>query len=303
MEYSIFCFEFPNGVHLGEGSLDSTEYTFSADTLFSALYIEALRMDLADTLLSYVKGGKLLLSDAFPFMGDVYYLPKPMVHIEAREQGDSKAKKAYKKMKYLQADQLENYLSGNLSADEIKGLQDLGTPVMRVSAFIGEEQTEPYRVASYYFNEGNGLYVLAGYENDEVKGLLISFLDSLSLSGIGGRRSSGFGRFDLTMRKVPAALANRIGETGKLSMSLSVSLPRSEEMESAVDGASYLLKKRSGFIYSDTYAETLIRKKDIYIMQAGSCFTNVFDGDVYDVAVRGTHPVYRYAKPLWMEVE
>ena len=30
-------------------------------------------------------------------------------------------------------------------------------------------------------------------------------------------------------------------------------------------------------------------------------FKNIFNGDVFNVGHNGKHPVYRYAKPLWLE--
>lgn len=43
MKYIAYKLKFSTGVHFGNGSLDNTEYTFCADTLFSALCIEAVK--------------------------------------------------------------------------------------------------------------------------------------------------------------------------------------------------------------------------------------------------------------------
>ena len=69
MEYSIYKLEFQTGVHFGTGMLNESAYTFCADQLFSALYIEALKMDCAKEFYEKVKSGALLFSDAFPYMG------------------------------------------------------------------------------------------------------------------------------------------------------------------------------------------------------------------------------------------
>ena len=73
-------------------------------------------------------------------------------------------------------------------------------------------------------------------------------------------------------------------------MLLSVALPTADEMNTAVKNAEYSLIKRSGFISSSTYSNTFERKKDIYVFDAGSCFTNKFSGDIYDVSRKGNHP-------------
>ena len=85
-------------------------------------------------------------------------------------------------------------------------------------------------------------------------------------------------------------------------MLLSSALPKEDELEKSLDGASYLLQKRSGFVYSDIYAEEQRKKQELFVFQVGSCFTNCFDGDIYDVGNNGVHSVYRYAKPIFMGV-
>ena len=44
MEYAIYKFDFQTGVHFGTGMLNESTDTFLADQLFSALYIEAVKM-------------------------------------------------------------------------------------------------------------------------------------------------------------------------------------------------------------------------------------------------------------------
>ena len=85
-------------------------------------------------------------------------------------------------------------------------------------------------------------------------------------------------------------------------MALSVCLDGEDGLEQSLEGACYLLRKRSGFVASDTYAPEQRRKRDLYVFIAGSCFRRRFSGDVYDVGNGGAHPVYRYAASMWMEV-
>ena len=51
MRYKCYCLSFPNGFHVGENSLDENEMTIPADTLFSALFQEALLFGKSDILL------------------------------------------------------------------------------------------------------------------------------------------------------------------------------------------------------------------------------------------------------------
>ena len=99
MEYTIYQLEFKTGVHFGTGMLNESVCTFKADQIFSALYIEALKLNLQQQLYDAVKKGNLLISDAFPYIGQQYMIPKPMIYVEPINRGESKQKKAYKKMK------------------------------------------------------------------------------------------------------------------------------------------------------------------------------------------------------------
>ena len=60
MEYSIYKLNFQSGVHFGTGTLNESTYTFQADQLCSALYIEALKLHLEQEFYNMVKSGRLL---------------------------------------------------------------------------------------------------------------------------------------------------------------------------------------------------------------------------------------------------
>ena len=74
MNYKLYLFDFFNGVHFGNGNLDDTEITFHADTFFSAMFQEALKMGKEEEFLTEIKNGSIVFSDAFPYMGKRYYI-------------------------------------------------------------------------------------------------------------------------------------------------------------------------------------------------------------------------------------
>lgn len=307
MEYRLYKLRFQGAVHFGKHNLDEGEYACCADTIFSALCQEALKVgdSVLRKLYDAAKKGNLLLSDAFPYMGDTYFLPKPIKRIAFQGSGgDSVAKKAFKKLKYIPVDMLDVYLRGEYDVEAASDFQKFGHFEMKTAASIrGEEETKPYRVGTYYYHAGNGLYLIVGYQEDEMLEMVEGLLENLSFSGLGGERAAGLGRFELDFGKMPAELIKRLEGNGSGYMSLSVSLPTDAELDKAMDGAEYLLSKRSGFVLSENYAAEQMRKRDLYVFQSGSCFTVRFGGDVYDVAGDGgRHPVYRYAKPMLMEV-
>jgi len=81
MKYEIYKLKFTTGVHFGSGMLNDSGYTFQADTLFSAMYIEALKGGLEQQLYQMVCSGRLLFSDGLPYVEDLYMIPKPVLYI------------------------------------------------------------------------------------------------------------------------------------------------------------------------------------------------------------------------------
>lgn len=304
MNYILYKLYFTTGVHFGNGSLEDSNDTFEADTLFSALCQEAIKDNALDKLLSLVNDEKIVFSDAFPFVNNTYYLPKPALHIESKEDaGDSVVKKAYKNMRYVPSDCLDTFLTGTMDIERTRDLKDYGKHVVKTSVSIrGEEEPKPYRVGEFYYNKGNGLYVIVAYDNKESLGFLDDLISSLSFAGIGGKRYAGLGRFDYHTEEVPDNILKRLNGDGDYCMTLSVSLPKNDELEAAIDGSSYIIERKAGFVSSSTYSDTLLRKKDMYLFKSGSCFNKTYKGDIYDVSSEGKHPVYRYAKPLFMGV-
>lgn len=304
MNYKIYKMIFTQGVHFGEHSLEKSEITFQADTLFSALCIEALKIDKLDELLESVKENNLVFSDAFPYMGQEFFIPKPMKKIEQVIQSeDMTTRKKFKKLEYIQVSLLDKYLKGQYPIDKGSDIKQLGVHTLKTSASIrGNEEALPYRVGIHRFKEENGLYIVVGYDSQEILDLFDELFEMLSLSGIGGKKNSGLGHFDLEIVELPKELNQRLNTKGEV-MTLSVSLPTEDELEDVLDDSRYLLVKRSGFVDSYTYSKEQRRKKDIYLFKAGSCFNETYQGDVYDVSSGGNHPVYKYAKPLFMGVE
>lgn len=316
MKYQSYRMIFPVGIHLGNKLSDESMFTVLADTLFSALCQEAVKSGSLDELVSAVKDNKLLISDAMPFIGDTYYIPKPLVKIQTESQGNSKLKKAFKKLSYIPSDKLEVYLKGQLDAEkENEKFSNLGVSTVRTSVAVSNlDKPSPYRVGVFNFNEGNGLYVIVGYEDDDTLYLVSDLLESLSFSGLGGHRSSGLGRFEYKFvnEGFIQTILKRLNDNSKVKTSLSVALPTEEELPTVIENSRYKMLKRSGFVASTTYIKEedkkdnsmlYFRKNDLYVFSAGSTFTKDFLGDVYDVSNNGRHSVYRYAKPMLMGVD
>jgi CRISPR-associated RAMP protein, csm4 family len=340
MNHSIIRFDFSTPVHFGKSKLEDGEMCFSADTLFSALFLEAMKEGKEKLLLEYVQEEKLLFTDAFPYSVKqegskgkkeyCYFLPKPMCPVEkAEEEGREKEhsilKKAYKKLKYLSMDSLSDYLEGKLDPMEELKKQNFGSFFSQEMVRILEDEDNlPYRVEQFQFAEDAGLYCIFSTKDENVENFLVDLLESLSYIGIGGKRASGKGKFSITAEALREELSEKIKLTGEVKeddlssarvdspikktkessyLLLSSAMAKAEEdLESILEDASYLLQKRSGFIYSESYVKEQRRKKDFFSFQAGSCFKKPFTGDVFDVSDGGNHPVYRYGKAVFMEI-
>ena len=287
-------------MHFGNGILNSSEITVRADTLFSALFIEALKSGKAEKLYNAVTTGSLRISDAFPYDHDEYYIPKPVIRIEAGDTGNSLEKKFYKGLKYLPVQKLSDYLSGKMDMeDRVKTFAGVSTRTM--ANVRREEDSLPYQVGVCSFEEGTGLYVLTKTENEDEMNLFDDLIRALSVVGIGGKRSAGLGKFSVNIREVEPAFLKCFDTEKGIKMLLSVALPKEEEMTAAMDGASFNVIQRAGFVASEMYSYDQ-KKHTLYAFESGSCFNNTFEGDIYNVSRGSGHPVYRYARPFFMSI-
>ena len=103
---------------------------------------------------------------------------------------------------------------------------------------------------------------------------------------------------------MPRELADRVRPDpvdGRL-MLLATSLPGHDELSQALEGATYRLIKRSGFVASHTYFDTPRRKRDIYKFASGSILSEPFAGVIADVGNGGSHLVFSYAKPMFLSL-
>lgn len=305
MQYKIYKLCFLTAVHLGSGSLTDTGNQLLADTVFSALCQEAATDEGIEQLVHWVRAGELVLSDGLPFVGDVLYVPKPAVRVQAEQDGNSVLKKHFKKLKYIPLDRLAAYLQGQIDPEaENRRLQRLGAAEMRtLAAGRNKVEAEPFFVGTYRFHEGSGLYLIAGFAKAEIQRQFEQLLQSMTFSGIGGKRSAGLGKFKLDIDDFAADKLSVQACVEPFYMNLSVAMAEADELAAVLQGASYTLVKRSGFVASTTYAPENRRKRDFYAFQSGSCFQQPFVGGVFDVSGSGRHPVYRYAKPLFLEVK
>lgn len=320
MLYYLCKFSFTTAVHFGDSksarSLENSKHSFCADTFFSALCHTALNMGGEDNLnkvYELSKSGNLLFSDAMPYVNEEFCIPKFITLSKKKVESDSDIKKKFKKMDYIPLSKINeyiNFINGVGSFEPIKLEAGKDSTLVKV-AIKGLKETEPYSMGLYNFNVNCGLYIIIGYNNTETLGFVKDLIKSLSYSGIGGKISSGYGKFviddeielegysDQQIKELYKMLNN---ENATSFVSLTTALPLDSEINDTMENATYSLDRRAGFVQSFAEGSTPYKKRTQYFFSAGSVFKKKFLGDIYDVSDGETHPVYRYSRPLFLGV-
>lgn len=325
MNYFLFKLTFQTGLHIGESeqaeSLTTALPSFCADTLFSALCLTAKHttgVERLNRLQQMASKGNILFSDAFPYYQNVLYLPKPLfpqAALSAKAAGEvlTVDQKKEKNIRYVPVSQYQQYWR-SLDGKKFFPLESppefgINTTTDHVSMRIQEEAL-PYTVGVYYFHDTCGLYFILGYQQEDDALEVASLVSLLGMEGIGGKVSSGLGKFsceqipvDQNARGDIRAMATLLAaEKVSRHVLLTTSLPREDEMDKIVNTDSYYsLIRRGGFINSSSHVSAGNKKKTQYFLASGS-ITPRFEGDVYDVSLQGAHPAWRYGKPLFIGV-
>ena len=324
MGYFYYQLNFQSPVHFGQsetgGKLEKAGFEFSADSLFSAICAELAQqgeLDILEKIVDMAKKGELLLSDLFPFMdkdGDeIYYLPRPYLFrsngsVEKLDMEQAKVisaqRKVAKKQQYIRASEYGAYIKA-MAKGEIYSLQtplqDFGENSLMERVNCRQSEPLPYYVGQYTFAKNAGLYGIVKMPED-FQDRFISILYSLGLAGIGGERSSGYGRFtselfdlDDIVEDTKALMDMLENSSTTTQMNISVLKPAADELENVKEG-QYQLKKRSGFTDN-------IKRDSVYMLASGSCFKKRLNGEVVDISRDYGHPIWRYGKGLFVGLE
>lgn len=297
-------------------------------------------LKLLNYFVSLAQEGELLISDLLPYQlgaGDEpeLFLPVPYIYFESTKKYVdftldeakklSAQRKLSKKRLYYRASELQAYCDCLQHGEAYKAKLNLiignelvvkkdnkfsknDDTVIKLNfnnEFITEkvncrdEMPRPYFVKGNVFASGAGLYLLAKMPEYLVE-TFQNVLCSLGLSGIGGKRSSGFGRFHLyddaleldDMFADTKALYSMLNDTYKRYMCISSLLPNDNEIETVQSGM-YKLKKSSGFSEG-------IKRDSVYMLSAGSCFASRLKGQIVDLGGVARHPVWRYGKGVYV---
>lgn len=320
MEYKLYKLTFNTPVHFGSdivgSSLEESDFICHSDTFFSALCLEYIKLNGAETIegfIDFFNNGKLLISSLLPYKNNDLYIPKPSIVIERsdtknenKEENSSSDRKKMKKLNYIKVSDIDIYLN------YIKGIGDFNFDYeynnfakysLNQKVGLRDEENRLYSLGTYSFYKNNGLYFALSFSNNETLKEFEKVLKSLSYSGIGGKRTQGLGNFEYNESDF-SAFENKLFKDSKYKMLLSLFSPTENEMESIdFSNSFYSLIKRNGFIYSNNYSGNLSKRKSLSMFKEGSCFTDNINGNIKDVSQNGNHKVYRYGKAFYIGID
>lgn len=315
----VYKLKFLSSVHFGtdspHGRLSENSMTCHADTMFSAVCQEWMKVfgkEKLDELLEAVNKNEFKISDLFPYIGEELYLPKPALYIERDPEFEIVVdKKTMKNLKYIPATHFKEYIhflksGGNLPFSNV----EFGKEIISKRVNLREEQSMPFSIASFQFNENSGLYFLLD-ASDEMREKFEIVLDSLGTTGLGGKKYIGMGKFVLYEDSYEMVLYNSdevidelLNTEGDLYISLSVVAPTDEDLDSIdLEKSYYTLINRTGFIDSINYSNVHLKKRSVMLFNSGSCFNRPIKGQILDVSNYGAHNVYRYGKGMFLGVK
>lgn len=325
MSYFLYQLSFDGPVHFGDtslgGGLEKAGWAYTSDILFSSICNELAgqgEYKLLDDFVNLILAGKILLSDLFPYQlidGDEpeLFLPVPYIYLENNRKHvsltleEAKAlsarRKKSKKQPYCRVSELQPYLDSLRAGMQYEpaAVMELGNEFITTKVNCRGEQPLPYFVKGNVFQPRAGLYLIAKLP-DDFSEVFQNILCSLGMSGIGGKRSSGFGRFHLLDDGLvlddaydwyvdTEELYPRLLGRYQSYMCISSVLPATDELEAVKDGM-YKLRKSSGFSEG-------IKRDSVYMLEAGSCFDRRLQGQLVNLGEQAGHPVWRYGRGLY----
>ena len=335
MRYKLYTLKFSTPVHFADadfgGDLDKSSITCSADTYFNALCFEASQrsVDLFKILIDKFTQNRLKISSLFPYykndtVDDVqFYLPKPCNIIDKmdelssyseQKQYHNQLKKADKE-KFIRVSKLKSWLKSTTTTN----ILDIVNPIFAIKTTSNkvscrQEESLPYFVSSYQFSKNAGLYFIVGFEDDSDIDFIEPIIESLGYSGIGGKKSSGYGKYSFgedpweldekfAFYQDDLILYKMLNTKNARFMAITPIIPELSDIRFMALTGTYNLFKRSGYIY-DKNTHIKLRKNDVYMIAEGSLLLEKIQGillkEEYD---KISYPIYRYGMGMFVGID
>jgi len=310
------------GTHKRGIKLEASDVYIHSDTIFSSIinsYSSMYGKEKTDSLIeNFSKTPLFKISSAFPYTyrnGYIYYLPKPADSPPNYEsiKNDTAKLKVLRETTMLPLKEFNKW-AANESID-LSNIEEnynsflnstIGTNIKPLNSIDRlDNSASIYHCAEIQYEKG-GLYLLLSLETDYLsKDEFIEILTHMGKHGIGGRRTHGYGQFEIN--KVEDVIKNRDWESvfkdkGNRYVNLSLYYPRAAE---DISGAiNYKLINRGGYSYSSSDAYQ-VRKREVNMFQEGSVFSKPPIGCLLDITPpkHAGHRLYRYGYSLNVSIK
>jgi CRISPR-associated protein Csm4 len=322
-----------NPVHFGDlgiGMEASVERAYS-DTLFSAWmssYARLFGSEAVTQLLTQFPQKEqsprpeppFRLSSSFIYQSNTYYLPRPIKPPRGYPKNDLNFVKEYKKLNYLPLKVWQRWYQGEGFTDLDRAELELKVKQPKTFGELETEQVFEYgkafesqripkvsldrtsRASNFYhvgfvqFQPEAGLYFLIYFLNADqaLEAQLAAALHLLGEDGIGGERSSGAGRFTATWHSLDSTWQAVIDFPQPNAYSLISLLWEHPFASEYLQGSSYTLRERGGWVVSPLSGQQS-RRQTVQMFTEGSVFSQPISGMLANVTPGNfkAHPIYR----------
>jgi len=267
-------------------------------------WIQLYDEDSLTEMIGNVQEGNIAFSSLFPWnqtirlkpdlkteIGPIaYYLPRPLVRGKKSVESDTQVKKKLRKVLWIEAEAMQDYLEfvKTGSGDPTSFQKSFGSEVVwdRVNTRSGADN-ELYRVAAWQFDRVipwskenkkkiiidkklleqrvSGLYWIISCQDESMLKKLIEAANSLGYSGVGGKISSGLGKYIVWEDSLEDSVSGKAmlsyldDKAAPIQMALGCVVPYTDEDFSIMQDVetSYLLVSRTGFTSSADFCDWL----------------------------------------------
>ncbi|WP_291528070.1 type III-A CRISPR-associated RAMP protein Csm4 [Bacteroides sp. UBA939] len=323
VRYNILKMKFSTPVHIGSGkdNYDFSSTDLHSDTLASALAAIRAQSGQTEDLERFLNS--FVLSSAFPYMGNSFFLPAPVgrLSIKVRGKEEYEYRKYLKKIHFIETSVFCRLAQGEtveIDEKQLKGSYLVGSTEeqwshpyknqvsQRVEVPRNGQDTTPFFFDWRYFNKDAGLYCITG-ATDQLFEELVRLFRQLGETGVGTDKNVGGGKFEIETGTLELA---EIGDANT-TLLLSLYVPTEEELKKLrLTDSRYTLILRGGYMAgSDIETFRHLWKKSIYMFGCGSIFPVVqsLKGKVVDLRPdwndKCLHPVYRTGKPFCLHIK
>ena len=315
MKRYIVKFDFHHSLHLGSDmpgvGEEATNSTLHSDTLFSALCNVWAQIDwylqkagskpFNDLLQLFVEGTPpFKISSGFPYIGDQFFLPRPLNEpsiLFSKDTTREEYGKYVKKLSFIPINKFKEWITNDGGSEglayDFKGKEDtwcFGSAVVSPKTTVDRINSESniYHTENFFFKDGCSLYAIVELSKDVSAEHFKIVLDHMKKSGIGGNRNVGQGAIkEIIFDETPAEINNLFSlpdDNGYCLISLYYPyriLPEDNVKE-------YDLILRKGWIGSHSVNKSL-KKKTCYMFSEGSIFKDIDNGKLVDTKPEKFH--------------